>query len=225
MQAVFSSGCVVLIASFVGFGVLAHALNMPLDYAVFLSAFVWALPSQVVFITSIDNGASWAMAAFAVSLSAVRILPMMVTLMPNVRHEKVPRFWLYIACHFVAVTAWVEGMARTPKQPKATGLSFFLGLGIGFLVVSVLGCIAGFYAAPFLPDAAGAALLFLTPLFFALSILRSVFTWGEGAVLMSSFAIVPFFHELNAGTDLLWTALIVGTALFLVQRKWGRAHG
>ena len=49
---------------------------------------VWALPAKVVLVGAILSGASLPAAAFAVALSSIRLTPMVVALVPELRGPK-----------------------------------------------------------------------------------------------------------------------------------------
>ena len=66
----------VVFATFVGFGALARDVGLDLLQVVFVSATVFALPGQVVLVDQIGQGAALAATAFAVTLTAVRLLPL-----------------------------------------------------------------------------------------------------------------------------------------------------
>ncbi|WP_312794374.1 AzlC family ABC transporter permease, partial [Tianweitania sp.] len=75
----------ILMSSFVGFSALAKAAGVGLWASVFMTGIVWALPAQVVLVGAIIAGNSLAAAAFAVALSSVRLTPMVVAIVPEMR--------------------------------------------------------------------------------------------------------------------------------------------
>ena len=149
-----------------------------------LSAAVWAMPSSVVFVVAVAGGASpWA-AALAVALSAVRLLPMTVALMPQMAAERVRRFWFYVGSHFVAVTGYVEAIVRFPRVPPERRLSFFLGMGMTLMTVASSFAVVGFFVAAVLPPVIASGLLFVTPMYFLLSIVGAATIWPERAAVL-----------------------------------------
>ena len=73
----------ILASSFVGFAALAMQAGITLPQAVFMTGIVWALPGKVVLIGAIIAGNGLPTAAFAVSLSSVRLAPMVVAQVPE----------------------------------------------------------------------------------------------------------------------------------------------
>ena len=57
-------------------------------------------------------------AAAAVSLSAIRLMPMVVALLPLLRGPNTKSWHLILPTHFVAVTVWVESMRIVPSVPR-----------------------------------------------------------------------------------------------------------
>jgi hypothetical protein len=78
----------VLFSKSIGFGALARDLGFTLGHAIFLSAAVYATPAQIVFIDQLSRRAALTAAAFAVTLTAVRLLPM-----AKVRHLTWSFWW------------------------------------------------------------------------------------------------------------------------------------
>ena len=85
---IISVPSVVLFVNPLGFGALARDGGFDLGHAAFLAAIVFALPNQVVLIDQLMRGATIAGAALAVTLTAVRLMPMTVTLVPLFQGEK-----------------------------------------------------------------------------------------------------------------------------------------
>ena len=96
---------IILIAAFVGFAGLARESGLTLAETVFMVGIVWALPAKVVLTGSILSGTSLAGAALAVTLSSVRLMPMVVALTPELRAPKTRSWVLYVLSHIIDVTA------------------------------------------------------------------------------------------------------------------------
>ncbi len=112
VRAAYSVPGMILASAFIGFASLAKELGFTLVEAVFMTGVVWALPAKVVLIGAILSGASLPAAAFAVAISSMRLMPMVVALMPELSAEKTRKWVLYALSHFVAVTSWVLAMDR-----------------------------------------------------------------------------------------------------------------
>ena len=79
---------------------------------------VWALPAKVILVSSILGGANLLTAFIAVTLSSIRLMPMVAALVPEIRTEKTPTWLLLFLSHFVAITAWVFAMERVQAVPR-----------------------------------------------------------------------------------------------------------
>ncbi|HRK19797.1 MAG TPA: AzlC family ABC transporter permease [Hyphomicrobiaceae bacterium] len=208
----------VLFATAIGFGALARDSGLTLGHTVFLSAAVYALPAQVVLVDQLARGASIAAAALAVTLTAVRLLPMTVSLLPYFRDQKSSTALRILTVHFIAVTAWVEGNRRLPDEPRQTRLPFFLGLGIGMAIMTSTGSAVGYYAATGLPTVMAATLLFATPVYFLLALFLGMRTRTDMIAIAAGALLGPILYRLLPGLDLLLTGLIGGTIAVLAGR-------
>lgn len=209
----------VLTASAMGFGALARDLGFSIWHAGYLSIVFYALPAQVVVLDQLGRGLSLVAAAFAVTLTGVRLLPMTVTLMPMLRDPKGRRWLEVIAVHFVAVTAWLEGLKRLSSVPQELRLFHFLGFGLGFMGCTVAGAMAGFLLAGLVPPAISAALLFTTPIYFVLSLIASSRTRADVLAIGLGIALGPPVFVLLPGFDLLIAGIIGGTIAWWVDRR------
>ncbi len=215
----------ILFCSAAGYGALARDSGFSLFNAAFMMAVLYALPAQVVVIDQLARGASIWAGAFSVLLTAVRMLPMTVTIMPyltegNARGQS----WRKVlAVHFVAVTSWIEGMRRLPAVPGNLRLSYFIGLGFGLMSAAVGGTVVGFELSGAVPQVISAMLLFLTPIYFFLSQIKTAHDVADWAAIGLGCVLGPMFYVMFPEFDLLLSALVGGTAAFLIGRSrvWG----
>lgn len=219
IRAAFSIPGLILASAFVGFAGLAKAAGLTLWQTVFMVGVVWALPAKVVLIGAILSGTSVFGAAFAVALSSIRLMPMVVALVPEMRTSKTPRWVLYVLSHFVAVTSWVLAMDQLRHVPREMRTSYYAGLG-GALVVSnmiLTGVI--FVLADSFPPTVMAGLLLLTPIYFLTSL------WGSARESASHYAMGfgivggPLVHMWLPQFDLLIAGLVGGLGAYLVHRS------
>ena len=75
---------------------------------------VWAGPAQVILISALGTGAAPIEAAIAVSLSAIRLFPMVVALLPMLRGPGTRLRDLLLPTHFTSVSMWVESLRLLP---------------------------------------------------------------------------------------------------------------
>jgi predicted branched-subunit amino acid permease len=211
----------ILISAFVGFAGLAREAGFSLAQAVFMTGFVWALPAKVVLIGAIMAGSSLPAAAFAVALSSVRLTPMVVSLVPELKSERTRPWVLYLLSHFVAVTAWVLAMERLREVPRAMRTAWFAGLGGTLVAVNMIVVAIVYQVAGSLPPFLSAALLLLTPMYFLTSLWGSARDSASHFAMMIGLVLGPAFHLLLPGFDLLAAGVIGGGASYLIHR-WTR---
>lgn len=220
----FEIPSLILGATGAGFGALAHDAGMSFGHASFLSLVLYATPAQVVLIDQVARGASLLGAAFAVTLTAIRLLPMMVTLMPMLRGPGTKRWHYIAAAHVMAITSWTEAFRRLPMLPPHLRMPHFLGLGSALLTALLIGTMIGYELAGVVPQLLTSALLFMMPLYFVMAQLLSARLLIDRAALGAGFILGPVMFIAAPGFDLLLTGLIGGTLAFLIGHR-GKASG
>lgn len=215
-------GAILLFAS-TGFGALARDGGLTLAAALFLCATLYALPAQVVLVDALTHVAALPAAAFAASLTGIRLLPMAASLLPVVRDGRSPR-WLYlVAIHYVAITTWIEGHRRLPLLPERLRLFHYLGIGTGTLVMTLTGTSIGYALQGRVAGPIAAGLLLMTPLYFFLSLVGAARAKSDWIAIALGCLIGPPLYLLVPGFDLLIAGLAGGTIAYLVGR--GRRRG
>jgi len=208
----------VLFGTYIGIGALAHDFGFSVTWALLSTILVWAGPAQVILISALGSGASLIEAAIAVGLSAVRLLPMVVTMLPMLRRPDMRTWKLLLPAHFTAVSLWVEAVRLLPKVPREGRVAFCNGLGTGYGTCAISATAVGFYLAASLPPLMSAALLFLTPLAFLMSALRNSRMLVDRLALAFGLMLGPLFAYWQIGLDLMWSGIAGGTAAYLVHR-------
>lgn len=206
----------VLFASYVGYGGLCAGIGFPLAAAVFSTALILALPSQLLLITGFAAGSAPLGIALAVFLSAARLLPSVVTLLPFLRRRISTQLF---ASHFVAVSIWVESRRLLPGLPAAERVPFYFGLAITFNAASVFATWAGYVAAGNLPHALAMGLSFLTPMSFIIALTRNARDLVDHLSLIFGLALAPVFVWLHAPLDILWVGLLGGGLAWFFHRQ------
>ena len=201
----------VLLAAMVGFTALARDAGYQLGEIVFLTVTVWALPSQVVFIGVVGSGGSAPAAMLAVSLSAMRFLPMTMAWTPVVRDEKTPTPLLLALSWFVAVTAWVFAMGRLPQVPRSVRLVYFAGFGTALVAGSAVVITLSFTLLGNLGGLAAAALVFLTPVYFLIALWGAARVPTDRIALGAGLVLGPIFTLVAPQADILIAGLLGGT--------------
>src|SRR3982074_210239 len=114
----------VLFATYLGIGALAHDSHFSLGWALASTVLVWAGPAQIILISTLGSGATAVQAAIAVTVSAIRLFPMVVSVLPMMRTPQTKRRHLVLATHFIAVTLWVECFRLLPQVPPRGRVDF-----------------------------------------------------------------------------------------------------
>jgi predicted branched-subunit amino acid permease len=203
----------------VGVGSLAREVGHPVGAAVLSTLLVWAGPAQVIFYGGIAAGMAPLAIAAAVSFSSIRFLPMTMSILPLVRRPG-DGLLRQIACaHFVAVTVWSEGLRRLPDIPLQGRQPYYFGFANACIWLAALGTGLGYYLLGALPGPFAAALLFLTPVFFTMSVSGGARRLADWLAIVLGFALQPLFVQLVGDSfDLLAVGLVGGTVAFLVGR-------
>lgn len=208
----------VLFATSIGFGTMARDGGFGFGHTLFVTASMFAMPNQVMLLDQLSRGETLLVAAIAVALTAMRLLPMTVTLAPLLDR---PRRRLAIdlgLAHFVAISTWLEGNRHLPSKAPSERVPFFLGIGLVVANVMIIATVIGYGMASRVPPLITLALLFTTPVYFFLSLLATARTRLDAWAIMAGTGLIPVMHVIAPGYDLLATGLVGGTAAFALAR-------
>ena len=208
----------VLFGTYIGIGALAYDFGFSLPWVLLSTILVWAGPAQVILISALGGGAALFEVAIAVSLSGVRLLPMVVALLPVLRTPQTRQRDLVFPAHLTAVSVWVESMRAAPLIEPERRIAFCNGIGSGFIVSAAIATVGGYYLAARLPPLMTAALLFLTPISFLISVARNSRHLVDKLALVLSLAIGPLLAYRNIDLDILWAGVGGGTLAYLAHR-------
>ena len=169
---------------------------------------MWAGPAQIILISTLGSGATVMQAAIAVTVSAIRLFPMVVSVLPMMRSPDTKRRHLVLAAHFTAVTLWVECYRLLPQVPRERRIAFIHGLGSGLVVVCLVATTVGYVLAANLPQLFAAAILLLTPLAFLFSTARNCRELADVLALVLGLALYPLAALLHTGVDILISGVV-----------------
>jgi hypothetical protein len=212
----------VISGTYIGIGALAHDFSFPSWWLALSTVLVWAAPAQVILISALGTGSALIEAAVAVSLSGIRLLPMVVALLPLVRRKNTRLHQLLLPVHFTAVSMWVESLRLLPAVPPEHRIAFCNGLSCTYMAVATASGFAGFYLAAGLPPLLAGALLFLTPMSFLISTARNARMLVDRVALLLGLGLGPLLAGFGIGLDLMWTGVVGGTAAYAFHR-WREA--
>jgi predicted branched-subunit amino acid permease len=217
-RVVASLPALILASSFVGFAALALEAGITLPQAVFMTGIIWALPAKVVLVGAILAGNGLPAAAFAVALSSVRLTPMVVSLVPEIRTNETRSWVLYLLSHFVAVTSWVVAMQSVRNVPRAHRTAWYGGVGSSLVILNMIVVTAVYMVARDLPEPVSAALLLLTPMYFLTSLWGSARERAGKVAMVLGLVLGPLFALVMPEFNLLVTGLVGGTGGYLFHR-------
>lgn len=200
----------ILYTAHIGFAGLAQEAGMNMAQAVFMVLVVWALPGMVVLLGAMMTGTGLFAAAFAVALSSVRLTPMVVALVPELRGPRTSRLTLYLLAHFVAVTSWVISMETFRKVPLELRTSYYSGLGTSLVVLNAAVVAIVYLVAEDLPPVMAAGLFLLTPMYFITSLWGSAREQAAHVAMVLGMVLGPLMHLFMPAFDLLGAGLLGG---------------
>lgn len=218
MRAALSLPGLVMACSFIGFGALINDLGFPLLAGTATIPLIWALPGQVLFVTMWQAGISLLVIAAAVSLTAVRLLPMVIGVLAQVRIPGAPRWPEYLLAYFTAVTIWVLSLTHLNDVDKRQHLPWLIGLGATLVMAMMIVVPVGYLLADKLPPTLTAAMVFFTPAFFLISLIASVKWRFDWAAIVAGIVLLPLARMAAPDFDLMIAGVGGGTLAFLLLR-------
>ena len=208
----------VLAGTYVGLGALAHDFGFSPWWLAASTIVVWAAPAQVILLSTLANGSTLIEAAIAVTLSAIRLFPMVVALLPLLRGAAKRRSALLLPTHFTAISMWVESLRLLPGIALPFRIAFCNGLGLAYMAVAFAFGFVGFYLAAGLPVLLAAALLFLTPMSFITSTARNSRAVSDKVAFVAGIVLGPLLAWYQVGLDLMWTGIMGGALAYGAHR-------
>jgi predicted branched-subunit amino acid permease len=199
-------------------GALAHDFGFSSWWLALSTVLVWAAPAQVILMSALGAGSALIEAALAVSLSAIRLFPMVVALLPLLRGEGTRLRDLLLPAHFTSVSMWVESIRLLPGVPRERRIAFCNGLSVGYMSTAASFGFVGYYLAAELPPLLAGALLFLTPMSFLLSTARNAKVMMDKLALVLGLLLGTILTATHVQLDLMWTGIGGGTLAYVVHR-------
>ncbi len=185
---------------------------------------IWAAPAQLIFFGGLATGGLVLATAIAVGLSAIRLLPMTLAILPYLRRPGQGFLMQAFLAHLVAATNWIEGMRRLSTLEPEGRVPYFVGFGMTCLVVSTAMTGIGYGLVAALPPALAAGVLGLTPIYFTVSMVGTARIPADWVAVGLGLGLAPVAYALfGKELDLLITGLVGGTLAYLVGRRWKEA--
>ena len=208
----------VLMGTYIGMGALAHDFGLTSWWLALSTLLVWAAPAQVILISALGAGAAPIEVALAVGLSAIRLFPMVVALLPLLRGPHTRLRDLLLPTHFTSVSMWVESLRLLPAMPRERRLAFCNGLSVGYISTAAIFGFVGYYLAAGLPPLFAGTLLFLTPMSFLISTARNARAMVDRLALVLGLMLAPALTYWHVGLDLMWTGVVGGSLAYGFHR-------
>jgi len=208
----------VITGTYIGIGALAHGFGLSPWWLALSTLLVWAGPAQVILVSALGTNAAPIEVAIAVSLSGVRLLPMVVTLLPLLRRPDTRLRDLLLPTHFASVSMWVESLRLLPGLPRDRRTAFCNGLSVGFMSAATAAGFAGFYLAAELPALFAGALLFLTPVALLVTTARNAKSMMDKLALAFGLVLGTVLAAGHVQLDLLWAGVGGGTLAYVICR-------
>lgn len=218
MRGVISLPAIILMTSYVGFAAFALQAGLTRSEAVIMTLGVWALPSQMILVGSMLGGANIVASFLAVTLSAIRMMPMVASIVPEMRTQKTPVWLLLFLSHFIAITSWVFATTHLRDVPRRHRVAFFAGFGLTLTCsnAAIVGISYGIVS-QFPPVVAG-ALFMLTPVYFISSIWASSRQFVVKLAFIIGIVAGPLMALVAPQFDVLIAGLGGGTVAYVIDR-------
>lgn len=218
MRGITSLPALILMTSFVGFSAFAFEAGITRGEAIFMTISIWALPAKMILVGMMASGAHIAACFVAVTLSSIRMMPMVASIVPEMRTERTPTWVLLLLSHFIAITAWVFAIQRLKDVPQAYRTAFFAGFGITLTLTNTLIVAICYGLVETFPPVVSGALFMLTPVYF----LASIWATARQPVVKLAFVVGlvagPVMALVEPGFDVLYAGIGGGTVAYLLDR-------
>jgi hypothetical protein len=103
-------------------------------------------------------------------------------------------------------------------MPVERRIPFCNGLAAGYMMSAMIATVAGYYLAARLPVLFTAALLFLTPMSFLVSIARNSNLLVDRLALLLGLVIGPILAFRDVELDVMWAGIGGGTIAYFAHR-------
>ncbi|MDC3024524.1 AzlC family ABC transporter permease [Alphaproteobacteria bacterium] len=201
------------------FGAYLNASGFNLLQSFLSTFFAFALPGQFVMAETLLSGGNLFNVFLAVLFTNARLFPMTMHVIPTLKYKKMHNWRLFLLCHFIAVTAWINYIAIYKKINLNNRSNYFFGLG-GFLwISSVIFTILGFIFSSMVSYELLTALVFFNPMYFLIMTVRNLITKELIIVFFLSVIFTPFMIHYFNDWGVIISGLLSGTLVFIFHRK------
>ena len=210
--------CPVIGGTYIGLGALAHDFGLSIWWMTISTMVIWAGPAQLVLMSAFAGGAALIEIAISVTLTGLRLFPMVVALLPLLRPGAKSSRDFILPAHFTSISMWVESLRLLPSIAPPFRIPFCNGLASGFMSIAIICGAIGFYLAAGLPALLAAGLSFLTPMSFLISSAKNCRQLLDYCAFIFGAVLGPLLAWYQVGLDLMWSGIIGGVAAYGIHR-------
>ena len=210
------SPAIALAASFVAIGALFKNIGLNFQESVFSTFLTYALPGSLIMAESLIVGASLLNIFLAVWLVNARLFPMTVSLFPLLSHKSQPRLKYYLACHFIAVSAWLIMKENYKSVERKYRLDFWIGVGVANLSVAVSATAFGFFIADYLNEDMMVGLAIVNPVYFTCVMVGAMKTIQMSLAVILGSILGILFYFISPEWCILLGGFTAGTFAFFI---------
>ena len=207
-------------ASFIAIGALLKNIGFNLEQSIFSTFLTYALPGSLVMAESFIVGASLINIFLAVWLVNARLYPMTVSLMPLLLHKSQPKWKYYLACHFIAVSAWLIMKSNYQKIEKKHRIDFWMGIGTGTWLTAIFSTIIGFLVSDYLNKDMMIGLAIVNPVYFTCMMVGAMKSKSISTAVMLGAILGPTFFLFSQEWSILIGGTLAGTIAFIVGENY-----
>jgi len=157
----------------------------------------------------------------AVWLVNARLYPMTVSLFPLLKHKSQPRLKYYLACHFIAVSAWLIMKENYKLVERKYRLDFWIGVGVANLSVAVSATAFGFFIADYLNKDMMIGLAIVNPVYFTCVMVGAMKTIQMSLAVILGSLLGIVFYFVSPEWCILFGGFTAGTLAFFIGESYG----
>ena len=211
-----NSPAIALFASFVAIGALFKNIGLNIQESIFSTFLTYALPGSLIMAESLIVGASLLNIFLAVWLVNARLYPMTVSLFPLLTHKSQPKLKYYLACHFIAVSAWLIMKENYKSVERKYRLDYWIGVGTANLSVAVSATAFGFFISDYLNKDMMVGLAMVNPIYFICVMVVAMKTIQMSLAVILGAVFGVMFYFISPEWSILFGGFTAGTLAFYI---------
>jgi predicted branched-subunit amino acid permease len=211
-----NSPAIALFASFVAIGALFKNIGLNIQESIFSTFLTYALPGSLIMAESLIVGASLLNIFLAVWLVNARLYPMTVSLFPLLTHKSQPKLKYYLACHFIAISAWLIMKENYKSVERKYRLDYWIGVGAANLSVAVSATVFGFFIADYLNKDMMIGLAMVNPIYFICVMVVAMKTIQMSLAVILGAVFGVMFYFISPEWSILFGGFTAGTLAFYI---------